>query len=203
MTDRFLALGDSLTAGYGVGLSRSFATLYYQNLSLGYPELRYVNLGMNGLTSGHLVSMLGHSKLRSILPEARIITITVGSNDLLSIGKGMINGERVDPDYVLRDFWQNMFLLGESIRRINASTTIKVATIYNPLPPLDKPLKTFVHTLLKSANQCISHMAREYGGVVIPVAKAFQGKEQVLLGPDRFHPSVAGHKVMAELFARY
>lgn len=203
MNGRYLALGDSLTAGYGVGMNRSFASLYFLNLQHSFPDLQYENLGINGLTSGQLANMISHTNVYRMIPQARIITVTIGSNDLLAIGKGLISGERVNPELALRDFCQNFSLLGKRIRSVNTSAALKIASIYNPLPPMDKQANAMAQCLVKSANHGISQIAREYGGVVVPVAKVFKGKEQLLLGPDHLHPNAAGHQVMADLFARY
>lgn len=147
--------------------------------------------------------MISQTHVYRLIPQARIITVTIGSNDLLAIGKGLISGKIVSPELVLSDFFQNLSLLGERIRSVNTFTAFKIASIYNPLPPMDKQANAVAQSLLKSANHGLTQMAREYGGVVVPVAKAFKGKEQLLLGPDHLHPNAAGHQVMAELFARY
>lgn len=199
----YLALGDSLTTGYGVGLNCSFATLYYSTLLSVFPNLGYENLGVNGLTSSQLVDMVGQAHVQRLILQARIITVTIGSNDLLALGKGLVLGQWVNPELTLQCFQRNLMLLGERIRSINSSTVLKIASIYNPLPPMDKQTNVLAHTLLKQANQSIAQMTRCYGGIVVPVAKAFQGREGLLLSSDHIHPNLAGHQVMAELFARY
>ncbi|ACL22294.1 SGNH/GDSL hydrolase family protein [Desulfitobacterium hafniense] len=199
----YLALGDSLTTGYGVGLNCSFATLYYSTLLSCFPNLGYENLGVNGLTSGQLVAMVEQPHVQRLILQARVITVTIGSNDLLALGKGLALGQWVNPELTLRDFQQNLMLLGDKIRRVNSLTMLKIASIYNPLPPMDKQTNLFAYTLLKQANHSVTQMARQCGGVVVPVAKAFSGQEMLLLSSDHIHPNLAGHQVMAELFARY
>ncbi|WP_019851224.1 MULTISPECIES: GDSL-type esterase/lipase family protein [Desulfitobacterium] len=203
MNGIYLALGDSLTTGYGVGLNCSFATLYYSTLLSGCPNLRYENLGVNGLTSSQLVDVVGQTNVQRLISQAGIITVTIGSNDLLALGKGLVSGRLVNPELTLRDFHQNLMSLGDRIRSVNCSAVLKIASIYNPLPPLDKQTDALAYTLLKSANHTVTQMARHYRGIVVPVAKAFKGQEMLLLSSDHIHPNIAGHQVMAELFARY
>ncbi len=203
MSGIYLALGDSLTTGFGVGFNNSFATLYYSRLLSGCPNLQYENLGVNGLTSSQLIEMLLQPGISNLIPQARLITITIGSNDLLAIGKELMAGKPINPELTIGEYQQNLMVLGQLLRRYNPSSTIKIASIYNPLPPMDKELNALSNTLLKLSNRGIRKMGREYRVIVVPVAKAFRGNEGALLGSDHVHPSIEGHKMMADLFYRY
>lgn len=202
MNTIYLAMGDSLTTGYGVGPNQSFAALFYKHLLADNPGLQYINLGVNGLTSGELVSMAAQKRFQSLIAQAGIISLTIGSNDLLGVGKRLISGAGDNIDLTLGELNRNLMLIGGHIRTINPNALVKIATIYNPLPPINKQSAAFAYAMLKSANRGISHTAREFRFVVVPVAKAFSGKEQLLLSQDRLHPNVMGHSVMAELFIR-
>ncbi|MEA4902277.1 SGNH/GDSL hydrolase family protein [Desulfitobacterium sp.] len=201
MNTIYLALGDSITTGYGVGTNQSFAALFYKNLLAFDPGLQYVNLGVNGLTSMELASMVRQERLCSLIAQAKIISLTIGSNDLLAVGKGFISGAGANIDLALGNFNQNFMFIGNQIRAINPSVLVKAATIYNPLPPMNKEVDAYAMGLVKAANHQIKRVAREFRFVVVPVAKAFSGQEQLLLGPDHLHPNVMGHRVMADLFS--
>lgn len=202
MNTIYLALGDSITTGYGVGFNQSFATLFYKNLLTYHPGLQYVNSGVNGSTSGELASIVRQGRINDLIARAEVMSLTIGSNDLLALGRGLISGEKTNINLVLQNFNQNLLLIGEHIRSINSSVILKVATIYNPLPPMDKEFNAFAKGLVKAANHSIKHTAREFRFIVVPVAKSFSGREQFLLGPDHLHPNVMGHRVMADLFIR-
>ncbi|AGA70408.1 lysophospholipase L1-like esterase [Desulfitobacterium dichloroeliminans LMG P-21439] len=199
----YLALGDSLTTGYGVGFNRSFATLYYAGLLSSFPRLRYENSGVNGLTSGQLVNMIEQSTMYRMISQAQFITITIGSNDLLAIGKGLVAGQRANINLTFGEFHHNLMALGERIRSANPTAILKLASIYNPLPDGDRQTNALARTLVKEANHGVKQMASAYRGIVVPIAKAFKGKEQLMLGSDQLHPSMLGHQVMAECFLRY
>lgn len=200
MNTNYLALGDSLTTGYGVGSNQSFATLFYNHLHVYDPGLQYVNLGINGLTSGELAVMVGQKRFYSLIAQAKVISLTIGSNDLLAVGKSLSSGTGANIDLTLGNFDHHLMSIGGHIRSINPSVLVKVATIYNPLPPMDKESDALAKGLVKGANHRLIRLAREFRFVVVPVAKAFSGKEQLLLGPDPLHPNVMGHRVMADLF---
>ena len=200
MNQIYLALGDSITTGYGVGSNRSFATLYYTSLLHSFPGLKCENLGINGLTSAELATLVGQTRVYSLIAQARVLTITIGSNDLLSVGKGLISGAGANMDLTLGSLNQNLMFIGERIRSANPSALVKIATIYNPLPPMDKASGALAQGLVKTANRSIIRTAREFRFTAVPVAKFFSGKEQVLLGPDHLHPNVMGHRVIADLF---
>ncbi|HZW83716.1 MAG TPA: SGNH/GDSL hydrolase family protein [Candidatus Deferrimicrobium sp.] len=197
----YLALGDSITAGYGVGFKNSFPSIYSTVLRQQFPDLHYVNLGVNGLSTGRLVSMVGTQRVGSLVSRSRIITITIGSNDLLSEIKALASGRQINVDLALANMSNNLMLLGKSIRITNPDAVVKVATIYNPLP--SGPLQLYApqaQGIIDKANQIIAYWARTYNFVPVPVTQAFRGKEPFLLGPDHFHPNPHGHRVIADLF---
>lgn len=200
MNALYLALGDSMTTGYGVGTHQSFVTLFYLSLQSSFPGLRYENLGVNGLTSGGLVTLMRQKGGCSLIAQSNIISVTMGSNDLLAVGKALSAGTGTNIDLALGNLNRNLMLIGGYLRTVNPSALVKIATIYNPLSPIDKQSIDLTQGLVKSANRSIIHMAREFRFVVIPVAKAFSGREQLLLGPDHLHPNVVGHSIMADLF---
>lgn len=203
MNPIYLALGDSITAGYGVSPQQAFTALFYNKLLAVDPSLKYVNLGVNGLTSQELASMLVQNRVYALLPQAKVISMTIGSNDLLSVGRGLTSGVGANTDLILGNLNRNLMLIGERIRTANSSALVKIAVLYNPLPPVDKNTDALVRGLVKTANHSIRHMAREYRLVVINVDKALSGREQLLLGPDHLHPNVLGHQMFADLFSKH
>jgi lysophospholipase L1-like esterase len=199
----YLALGDSITTGYGVGANNSFAALFYKSLSTCSPGLKYVNLGVNGLKSADLAAMAEQTQVLSLIAQASVMSITIGSNDLLAIGKGLVLSKENNIALAQRNLDYNLMRLGNSIRRANSSAIIKVATIYKPTLPLNKQAIGLAQGLVMTANHSIRRMAREFRFRVIPVDKAFSGREQILLGADHVHPNLMGHSVISDLFIKY
>lgn len=198
----YLALGNSITAGYGVG-SRNFAFLYYSYLLSFNPNLRYINYGINGLTTGGLASLLmTNGNLKNLAIQAEVISITIGSNDLLHVAVSILQGTRVNISVTL-SIERNLDLIGTQIRHLNPRALVKVGTIYNPLPA--GPYHQYsgqAQALIARTNKIFVQWAKRYGFNVVHIDKAFQGRERLVIGPDHFHPNLLGHQIIANEYTR-
>lgn len=199
-TPIFLALGDSITAGYGVGLDKSFATIYYRVLRNQGRFMQYSNLGMNGLDSAGLAALMRENRrVRTTLAQAQIVTLTVGSNDVLTL----VRGRRISPGTVLSSMGYHLMSAGSVIRELNPYVTLYVATIYNPLPagPFAQLAKQG-QGIIDQANSVLASWASRYAFRLVRVDRVFRGQERILIGPDYIHPGEAGHQAIAGAFAR-
>lgn len=197
----YLALGDSLTTGYGVGMHNSFASLYYDRLQAASPGLEYVNLGVNGLTSQELADMIAKRKYRKLVEGAQIITITIGSNDLIDAGRTILTGRVVNIPALMGHLQQNLLMCTSLLRSLNPNAVVKIATLYNPLLYADRQFFANTQQMISLANQALSSCSQIHHIILVPVHRAFQGKEEALLAEDYLHPNHQGHRVMAGLFA--
>jgi len=83
----YIALGDSVSAGYGLTLpDESHTTIFFTLLkNEGYVD-KYVNMAVDGFTTTTLLEFLenlDNDDLRSIR-NARVITVNIGGNNILS-----------------------------------------------------------------------------------------------------------------------
>jgi lysophospholipase L1-like esterase len=202
----YLALGDSITAGYGVLKYFSFPTLYGDSLRRYYPDLSVQNLGVNGLTTRGLFELLQFNHtIRNFVSRAALITITIGSNDLLHLIRN--SNQALDTSQlplILGNLGKALAQVGDVIRRLNPVVIVKVATLYNPLPA--GPYAQYyeqVQGVIATANALIINWAKQYGFVVVYIDRELRGKERILIGPDYGHPNAAGYEVIAKAFARY
>ncbi|MCD7785658.1 MAG: GDSL-type esterase/lipase family protein [Oscillospiraceae bacterium] len=79
-TTTYLALGDSITAGYGLedADSESFVTLFGNEIGA-----TTINYGVSGLTAETLAETLATGEYDTYLAMVDVVTITIGGNDLL------------------------------------------------------------------------------------------------------------------------
>lgn len=79
----YLALGDSITSGYGLSDpdSQSFAALVADELSL---ELNDAYASDKGLTSSDLLVMFQYEDFQNTVSEASLISVTIGGNDVMN-----------------------------------------------------------------------------------------------------------------------
>ena len=202
----YLALGDSITAGYGVESLFSFPTVYGNFLRRHNPDLSVHNLGVNGFTTqGLLELLLSNRSLRHLGYLASLITITIGSNDILHLIKN--SNQSITPcqlPIILGNMGKTLAQIGEVVRRLNPVAIVKVATLYNPLPAGPYAQYTLqLQEVIDTANAMVITWAKRYGFVVVDLDREIRGKEQSLIGPDYVHPNVAGYRLIAKAFARY
>lgn len=76
---KYVALGDSITSGYGVNESQAFPSLIAEK-----QNYTVVNHGQAGLTSEGLLASLEDSDVAKDVATADIISITIGGNDLMN-----------------------------------------------------------------------------------------------------------------------
>lgn len=90
---RYVALGDSICRGYGLDDSskQCYASLINQWLSQRYDYVFHDNLGEDGLESRELLSYLTdpsrkeYNKYTKTLKDADLVTVSIGSNDLMHL----------------------------------------------------------------------------------------------------------------------
>ncbi len=191
---RYMALGDSLAAGYGaVPATRGYVYLLYQSSAFdSLDRTHFCNAGVPGATS---LDVLEHQVPQAVERfHPTVITLSVGGNDLLTL----LNGAELHQ--VLHAFSSN---LAEILRRLHAGLP-EVRIFMNnfycipKIPETEKVIPVF--------NRVIDRMAQSFGVPVADVYGFFIGKEGLLqierngAPRDEVHPTNAGYRVMAEAF---
>jgi lysophospholipase L1-like esterase len=200
---RYMALGDSLSAGYAAHpATQGFVYgLYQSGVIDNVNHTLFCDAGVPGALSqdvlDHQVPQVKRFFSDTDTPYRKVITLTVGGNDLLLILGG------TDPTTVLNAFGQN---LGEILGTLTATfpeAQIYVANQYDP--QLGFPGEAM---LITTVNQIIAGIVGQFKTVtLVDVFSAFDGRSGLLLvekrgaEPDQVHPANAGYKVMEKAFA--
>ena len=191
---RYMAMGDSLAAGYGaVPATQGYAYLLYkEGVFDKIPNTLLSNVGLIGATSQDVLEKQVPLAIDPFVPT--VITLTVGGNDLASI----LTGD--DPATVLGNFQANLTNILFQLRTELPEAEIYVSNLYD-IPEI--PMATNVVLLF---NSIVDGVASGFGVPVADVFSAFEGRKGLRLiqrnGADQFevHPSNAGHRAMAKAF---
>jgi len=190
---RYMALGDSLTAGYGaVPATHGYVYLLYQTGTFDtVPNTLLSNAGVPGATSKHVLDHQVPQALEAFRPH--VITITVGGNDLLSILQG------ADPAGVLLQFQSNLYQILEQLHEGLPESAIYISNLYSipEIPISAEPVAAL--------NDIVEQTAAYFGAEVADVYGGFTGRKGLLLierhdAGLNVHPTNAGYRVMAEAF---
>ncbi len=190
---RYMALGDSIAAGYGaLPATQGYVYLLYQEGAFDtVPNTLFCNAAVPGATSK---DVLDYQVPQVSLFHPNVITLTVGGNDLLAIMAG------ADPAQVMNNFAINFQQILYKLRSTLPDARIYVSNQYS-VPEIagsDQIVPVF--------NNIISQIAQAFGVTVVDVYSAFDGRKGLLLierhdaAPDQVHPTNAGYRAIADAF---
>ena len=198
---RFMAIGDSLTSGYGADpASNGYAyRLYQQGVFDTAVHTLYVNAGVPGVTSADVLSFQVPQVSR-FKPD--VITMTFGGNDLLAIIE-----QGADPVQVIGQFGNNLFNVLMQLCTQAKQPRIFMGNLYDiPLPHPDVPavIAGYNQTLAQVAALASAMFQCQVG--IADVHTAFSGRSGLLnierngAKWDEIHPTNAGYQAMTQAF---
>ncbi len=172
-TRTLLFYGDSLTAGYGIDREQAFPALIQARIdSLGW-DFEVFNAGLSGETSAG-----GLRRIDWILRQkVDVFALELGANDGL---------RGID----LKDTRSNLQGIVDRVKAKYPDVVLVVVGMQ--MPPNLGPEYTAEFKGLYSS------LAEQNGAALIPFLLAGVGDRPELNLPDGNHPTVAGHKVVAE-----
>ncbi|MGN7355935.1 SGNH/GDSL hydrolase family protein [Paenibacillus sp. SAF-054] len=199
----YTAVGDSLTVGFGAMPGNGFVPVYRGMAERRVGEfVSYENFGVNGLTSAELLANLKRSpQLRSSLKEARMITISIGGNDLIRAAKSApMQNAAQHFNKALSQCESNFAGIMQTMNQIKQGAKspyiIRAVGLYNPYPQVDAATKW-----VQQFNRYINgYWGSNYAAA--DIFFAFYGRERELLSFDHLHPNGKGYKVIAEQLNR-
>ncbi len=224
---RLVALGDSITAGYGVEPMKTYPELVAEGLrARAGRDVLVRNLGVNGLRAGGLVELLREdAQYREAVAAADVITINIGTNDLTMARGAYYDGtcggtdNRACLSQARRTFREQIGEIAAEVQRLKApGAEVVVLDLYffyftesvlgsKYSPPLSLENETEQAGLaLRAFNDTLRATAKGagYRSATAQVAFNGEGGEEsplergvVLPPPDGVHPSKRGHAALA------
>ncbi|QSO51723.1 SGNH/GDSL hydrolase family protein [Alicyclobacillus curvatus] len=212
-----VALGDSITFGYNLPDTKG-NTVPSQS---AYPfligqtdHLNVSDLGVPGWTSTDLLSALSSANFDRAIHSADVVTIDIGSNDLLHLSAPLIAQATLNPGSPLQltsaqqqAFQQAITTFGSNLGKIVSTVRglthapILVYNLYDPFPT-GTNLNVVTEQLEASENGAISQVAAAVPGVtVVDAHKAFATHQldYVRVAQNDVHPTAAGQGVLASI----
>jgi lysophospholipase L1-like esterase len=205
---RYLALGDSLSAGYEAKpATQGFVYQLYQNGSIdGLNNLLFCNQAVPGAASSDVL----HYQIPQVhlffsdtgKSYRKVVTLTVGGNDLLALlGPNGIDLSQIPG--VLTAYGSNLGGILASLASSFPDVKIYVGNLYDPKLPLPGE-----ELLIGALNQVTANVASLFPNnvVVVDLFSAFQGRSGLLLIEKKdagfnIHPTNAGYQVMTGAFS--
>ena len=210
---RYVALGDSIAYGYGLSDRKrdSYVGQVRQYLEENYEDVFEENFGTNGLRSGQLLDILTnpeneqYNKYRATLKNADIVTLSIGSNDLLHLVRLDLDlknyGEKGDRMFreACQEFAVNFPEIIRVIHDIAPGAGIYVNNVYNPCGDLSG-----FERLYQLAERYIDLLNESFrkgsGFILVDIKGRFDRVEESLLNMTISgreidpHPNKRGHE---------
>lgn len=202
---RYLAMGDSLTAGYGaVPMTNGYAFQLYEGGAYApMTNTIFANIAVPGATSADVLAHQAPVAATGPFPP-HVITMTVGGNDLFTI---LDSG--ADPATVLATYGGNLAAILTQLCGSLPETRIYVGNLYSaiafpiPIEPVILALNSVTATVAAGVNAAGCDGRVKVADVY---SEFLNGQPGLLLTGrngasfDQAHPSNAGHRAIAKAF---
>jgi acyl-CoA thioesterase-1 len=170
-----VALGDSLTEGYGLSRKQAYPTLIAEKMRSAHYKFEVVNAGWSGDTTAG-----GLRRLPEILRSRKKI-------DILILALGINDAFRGVPIEQMRS---NLQAIIDQARARQPGVSIIIAGMQLPLASSDGYVRAF--------GEMFGALAEKNDAALIPYLLGGVGGNPELNQPDRVHPNAAGQRILAE-----
>lgn len=210
-----VALGDSITFGYHLEPNQTQPSPQaFPNL-IGNGMYSVTNLGVPGWTSADLLNAVKTNPVfKKSLKSADVITLDIGSNDLLQAAGLTQVLQSQTPIQMTPQLQQKVFLaeqqLAINLQKIiinvkkDTNATIILYDLYDPFGVSSNPFLASLHSfgeqVITGVNgQVIKPLALVTGCRLADAYTAFNGHQAAYIIPGDIHPTLAGHEALAAL----
>lgn len=169
-----LALGDSLTDGFGLSRKEAYPALIAEKMRSANRRFEVINAGSSGDTTAG-----GLRRLPALLRGRKL--------DVLILALGINDAFRGVPIEQMRS---NLQAIIDQTRARNPGVSIIVAGMQLPLASSDGYVRAF--------GEMFGALAERNQAALIPYLLEGVGGDPELNQPDRVHPNAAGQRILAE-----
>ena len=207
---RYMALGDSLSAGYGAKpATQGFVFRLYQSGVVDkLNNLLFCAAAVPASTSNDVL----HYQIPQVhlffkdtgVAYRKVVTLTVGGDDALSVlnPDGTVDETKIPG--MLDAYAQNLSTILSILAGTPGDIRVYVGNLYDPKLPIPGG-----ELIVAAMNQVTAQVVSAFPGkvVLVDIYSAFQGRSGLLLiekhgaGAGEVHPTNAGYGVMADAFA--
>lgn len=186
---RYVALGDSFSAGTETGDAAPWPNLAAETFRERRPELEFLNLAVEGCSSQDVVD----NQLEPALAMAPdLVSVICGANDVLLTS-------RPDEEAFRRALESTL----SALAALRPEPLIVTATYPSVAPDaLRERTAQRVTEGLDGFNRTISELSKAHGTLCLNLAGHTEVDVEANFDQDGFHPSARGHQLAAEAFVQ-
>lgn len=206
--DRVCFIGNSITNN---GQFHNFIALYY---ATRFPneKIQFFNCGISGDAAGNVIRRMDKDIL---VNKPTWSLVKLGMND---VGRGLyspfadtIHGIQQKRQAAIDTYKENLEIIINTLLKNNSKVVLQKPSIYDQAGALKAENHFGVNDALKECCKCIDELAAKYNlptvdywTILNKVNQVVQQKDSTatIIGPDRVHPGVPGHFIMAYQFLK-
>ncbi|MBS8263180.1 hypothetical protein DYI25_01865 [Mesobacillus boroniphilus] len=191
-----VALGDSLTYGYGDENGSGYIDTLKTRLNKQNSEdYNFANEAIYGLESSGILTQLSNIMVSSKLNDADYFILFIGTNDLInSNGGNLKNLQHGKIERGQEVYLQNLRAIIDTLRERNNEAPILLLGMYNPYPYSER-IEFLIH---EWNNEIINTIKEEKQIVFIPTNDLFKGKGKQEYFSDSLHLNDKGYNLIAD-----
>lgn len=193
--DTYVALGDSLTRGVGSSNGEGFVQPVGNELKENNTIERFQNLGVRGARIEDLLAQLEQKEVKRSLKDAKIITITIGGNNLFNSGEILEKYSEETALGILETEIPNLEKTFKNIRESNPNAVILYMGLYNPFK--QSPNGDSFDSIIQKWNESARTLGLKYKVQVVDTFNLVTDAKRDL-SSDVFHPNDATYQQIAE-----
>jgi len=193
--DTYIAVGDSLSRGVGSSKGRGFVSLVGNDLKDNKTIDRFQNLGVSGARIEDLLEQLEQKEIKKTLKNAKIISISIGGNNLFNSGEVLKEFSEEKTLSVLKSEIPNLEKVFKSIRKNNPDAIVLYVGLYNPFRQSDD--EDSFDSIVQNWNEDARKLGLKYKIKVVDTFNLVNNPKRDL-SSDVFHPNDATYKQIAD-----